>query len=232
MGCKCQSRDKPQNNEIEVNIESNQNNSIENIQRKLLEQSLLSEINLIRVNPEKYILKMDQYRNKINYDINSRTYYLKPNDKLQIRLKQGNEAIEKCIKSLHKQKKLSPVVYDEALCIRQIETRNHHQLASGIQIGDLTSINYIKDIFKEKLNEITKYEILSFHYDQNAPCGELSAFCQIVDDTGFNLFRRRNILNPKATHIGITCFNNSTGNEIDIVCFYIIMASVLNNNTQ
>lgn len=186
MGCQCQSSNKPLNNEIAVNIEeANPAFSIANIKNKLLEQSLLNEFNLFRVNPEKYITTIDKYRNKIIYDITSRTYYLKPNDKLQIKLKQGPEAIDKCIKSLHKQKKLNPLIFDEALCIRQMGNSGH-LLASINKFTDLTSIKYINDILKHKFTEITKYNILSFHYDQNAPCGELSAFCQIVDDTGFN----------------------------------------------
>lgn len=219
MGCQFVRNTPIDTQEIVITKKGKNNQVLNDIEKILLSTSLLNEFNLARTNPEQYGKKIEEYKLRVSYNATMKSYYLQANDHIEIAMNTGIDAIEKCCDFLRKQKQLKALKFSEALCLNKITITAENEINNS-------KSKMFPEIRKTILSQIKEaefqYNIQSFHYDKTTPNGEISAFCQIVDDTSSNCIRRKNIFNPNVTHVGITCRNVSKG----VVCFYIIFGSL------
>ena len=176
---------------------------------------LFEYINKIRTNPLSMIDKIEKSKsrifekdNKILFDCGNNIYSL---------LNQGIRTFDDCIKLLLTQKILEPIELNNDLKIEFDLDENSKK--------DLTSFEFMNKILQKKFEDINhKYNIIGFHYDICSDNPEISSILQIVDDTGSNYSRKKNILNSKAKYVGISFIYIKK----HIVCYYLLFANKKN----
>ena len=146
--------------------------------------------------------------NKILFDCGNNIYSL---------LNKGIRTFDDCIKLLLTQKILEPIELNNDLKIEFDLDENSKK--------DLTSFEFMNKILQKKFEDINhKYNIIGFHYDICSDNPEISSILQIVDDTGSNYSRKKNILNSKAKYVGISFIYIKK----HIVCYYLLFANKKN----
>ena len=108
-----------------------------------------------------------------------------------ISLNTGQEAFENAIAYLSEVDAMSPLSLPQEL---KIEIEDSEE--------DPTSLEFIKKAYTRKSEEVKDFfDIVGFHYDKSVDNAEISELLLIVDDTGGNLVRRNNIMNPKVKYV-------------------------------
>ncbi len=202
------------NNNYEL---KNQFNNSFNNQQNILSFQLLQQINIIRTNPLSYIDIINKYKENIIEKNNK--YYLKSNKYLNtlILLEKGESEFNECIKLLYLQESLEPIELNNKLKLDVNIPLNNENLS----IDYYTSLEFIEKIINNKIKLLEdNFEIIGFHYDKSLNDPELSVVLQLVDDTGNEKSRRKNILNKKVKYVGISALNLKE----NIYCYYLLFA--------
>ena len=179
------------NNIIDLKYSFNNN-------QNLLIFQILEQINIIRTNPLSYIDIINKYKENIIEKNNK--YYLKSNKNLNtlILLEKGESEFNECIKLLYLQESLEPIELNNKLKLDVNIPLNNENLS----IDYYTSLEFIEKIINNKIKLLEdNFEIIGFHYDKSLNDPELSVVLQLVDDTGNEKSRRKNILNKKVKYI-------------------------------
>ena len=182
-------------------------------QCETLRTQLLSEINKARSNPKRIIETLLKYKSNIHQVKNS--FYLKADEKNNIRLYKGYKSFEDCESFLNYQIPLEPLKIKNELNLPFPHTSKANCDKEKYLTKELTK----KAIEVEK-NKLT---IINFHYDISIGNPELSVLLQIVDDTNSKMQRRKNILSKKCKYIGITVGQLQEG----LFCFYFVFGADL-----
>ncbi len=134
----------------------------------------------------------------------------------KILLAQGWSKLSELVESLKNQNPIKPLEYNYKLCL---EVPNSKSDWSNKEIF----LKLISDK-KEELN----LKKTSFHFDIGYLDAETSAVLQLIDDnTGFSGSRRRNILNPNCTRVGISNIINGLKN-----CTYVLFVRSESNHEE
>ena len=144
---------------------------------------LLSEINKARSNPKRIIETLLKYKSNIHQVKNS--FYLKADEKNNIRLYKGYKSFEDCESFLNYQIPLEPLKIKNELNLPFPHTSKANCDKEKYLTKELTK----KAIEVEK-NKLT---IINFHYDISIGNPELSVLLQIVDDTNSKMQRRKSV---------------------------------------
>ena len=188
-----------------------------NNNQNLLIFQILEQINIIRTNPLSYIDIINKYKENIIEKNNK--YYLKSNKYLNtlILLEKGESEFNECIKLLYLQESLEPIELNHKLKLDVNIPLNNENLS----IDYYTSLEFIEKIINNKIKLLEdNFEIIGFHYDKSLNDPELSVVLQLVDDTGNEKSRRKNILNKKVKYVGISALNLKE----NIYCYYLLFA--------
>lgn len=188
-----------------------------NNNQNLLIFQILEQINIIRTNPLSYIDIINKYKENIIEKNNK--YYLKSNKCLNtlILLEKGESEFNECIKLLYLQESLEPIELNHKLKLDVNIPLNNENLS----IDYYTSLEFIEKIINNKIKLLEdNFEIIGFHYDKSLNDPELSVVLQLVDDTGNEKSRRKNILNKKVKYVGISALNLKE----NIYCYYLLFA--------
>ena len=188
-----------------------------NNNQNLLIFQILEQINIIRTNPLSYIDIINKYKENIIEKNNK--YYLKSNKYLNtlILLEKGESEFNECIKLLYLQESLEPIELNNKLKLDVNIPLNNENLS----IDYYTSLEFIEKIINNKIKLLEdNFEIIGFHYDKSLNDPELSVVLQLVDDTGNEKSRRKNILNKKVKYVGISALNLKE----NIYCYYLLFA--------
>ncbi len=182
--------------------------------------SLYEIINKIRANPKCFIDKIKSYKDKI---INKDYQFLLPIAKeIFITLNRGPKAFDETIEYLNKLEPMNSLIMKNELKIDIDNTINNFEEMN------FTSFSFLEKIIKNKKKELEKnkknYKIEGFHYDKSTNNAEISAILQIVDDNMGDCSRRKNLLNPQFTYIGISCVNIKE----NVFCYYMLFANTKN----
>ena len=182
-------------------------------QCETLRKQLLCEINKARTNPKKIIEHLLKYKNNIHQVKNS--FYLKADDKNNIRLYKGYKSFEDCESFLNNQMSLEPLKINNELNLP----------FPHMQKSFCDKEHYLTKELTKKAIEVEKSQlsIINFHYDISIGNPELSVLLQIVDDTNSRMQRRKNIFNEKCKYIGITVGQLKEG----LFCFYFVFGKDL-----
>ena len=170
--------------------------------------NLLYKINEIRSNPHSLINLINKYISQI-YIHNNQPYLIADKNN-HIKLFQGKNTFDNCIKFLQKQKSLPVLMLKEELSLSFPESN----------ISDCVKEQYLTPILQMKKETLIKRNInmVNFHYDITIPDPELSVMLQVVDDTNSLYQRRMNIFNEEVQYIGITIGKIRN----DLFCFYFV----------
>ena len=175
---------------------ANQDNDL-NIKKMEIERNrafcsdLLKEINLIRTNPKSYLKKVEIFEQMLKMTQERQLYIEVDDKKIPIN---GYLCFEELTKALEGKEKLKPLEFKDSLTIN---------LPSDPNV--LQSFDYMANQFvMKKLGLSDQYTAFGFHSDFNFRSSELSCFLQMLDDNNINRPRRKNILNPKYTSVGIS----------------------------
>jgi hypothetical protein len=202
------------NNNYEL---KNQFNNSFNNQQNILSFQLLQQINIIRTNPLSYIDIINKYKDKIIQKNNKFYLNVKKCHNTLITLEKGEIAFNECIKKLYLQPSLEPIELNNKLKLDVNIPLNNE----NISIDYYTSLEFMKKIIENKLKLLDdNFEIIGFHYDKSLNDPELSAVLQLIDDTGNEYSRRKNILNQKVKYVGISVVNLKD----DVYCYYLLFA--------
>lgn len=188
-----------------------------NNNQNLLIFQILEQINIIRTNPLSYIDIINKYKENIIEKNNK--YYLKSNKYLNtlILLEKGESEFNECIKLLYLQESLEPIELNHKLKLDVNIPLNNENLS----IDYYTSLEFIEKIINNKIKLLEdNFEIIGFHYDKSLNDPELSVVLQLIDDTGNEKSRRKNILNKKVKYVGISALNLKE----NIYCYYLLFA--------
>ena len=188
-----------------------------NNNQNLLIFQILEQINIIRTNPLSYIDIINKYKENIIEKNNK--YYLKSNKYLNtlILLEKGESEFNECIKLLYLQESLEPIELNHKLKLDVNIPLNNENLS----IDYYTSLEFIEKIINNKIKLLEdNFEIIGFHYDKSLNDPELSVVLQLIDDTGNEKSRRKNILNKKVKYVGISALNLKE----NIYCYYFLFA--------
>ncbi len=202
------------NNNYEL---KNQFNNSFNNQQNILSFQLLQQINIIRTNPLSYIDIINKYKDKIIQKNNKFYLNVKKCHNTLITLEKGEIAFNECIKKLYLQPSLEPIELNNKLKLDVNIPLNNE----NISIDYYTSLEFMKKIIENKLKLLDdNFEIIGFHYDKSLNDPELSAVLQLIDDTGDDYSRRKNILNKKVKYVGISVVNLKE----NVYCYYLLFA--------
>ena len=181
--------------------------------------SLYEIINKIRTNPKDFIDKIKIYKEKI---IRKDYQFLLPiENEIFITLNRGPKAFDEAIEYLNKLEPMNSLIMKNELKIDIDNTINNFEM-------NFTSFSFLEKIIKNKKKELEKnkknYKIEGFHYDKSTNNAEISAILQIVDDNMGDCSRRKNLLNPNFTYVGISCVNIKE----NVFCYYMLFANKKN----
>ena len=225
MGCKCGK----EINENEKQFDDNNQSTEHNYENGLTKKNLLSNgfklynhktnnldlqyltrnlsfslyelINKTRTNPKSFIDTIKIWKEKIIYKNNQ--YLLPISNEIYISLNKGVNAFDECITYLNQLEPMNSLIMKEELSIN-IEDN----IKENYEESKYTSFSFLEKVIKIKKKELEKnnkkYKISGFHYDKSCDNPECSLVLQIVDDNMGDLSRRKNLLNPYFTYIGIT----------------------------
>ena len=183
--------------------------------------SLYEIINKIRANPKCFIDKIKSYKDKI---IKKDYQFLLPIAKeIFITLNRGPKAFDEAIEFLNKIEPMNSLIIKNELKINIEDNINEN-----FDEMTFTSFSFLEKIIKSKKKELEKnkkkFKIEGFHYDKSTDNAEISAILQIVDDNMGDYSRRKNLLNPNITYIGISVVNIKES----VFCYYMLFANTKN----
>lgn len=186
-----------------------------------LSNSLLKEINKIRINPKSYISKVAKYIDYIT--VKEGKTLLNIGRDVYISLYKGQSAFEQAISFLSTQTPLDPLIMSEELKIDFSGINGNNDGFTENEFGNsVPSLSQIKCILCKKEESIEdSFTLMGFHYDNSTNNPELSAVLQLIDDTGASHIRRKNIMNPKIKNVGISC----SWIKDNVYCFYLIFGN-------
>ena len=242
MGCKCGK----EINENEKQFDDNNQSTEHNYENGLTKKNLLSSgfklynhktnnldlqyltrnlsfslyelINKIRTNPKSFIDTIKIWKEKIVYKNNQ--YLLPISNEIYISLNKGVNAFDECITYLNQLEPMNSLIMKEELSIN-IEDN----IKENYEESNYTSFSFFEKVIKIKKKELEKnnkkYKISGFHYDKSCDNPECSLVLQIVDDNMGDLSRRKNLLNPYFTYIGIT----TVIIKENVFCYYCLFAN-------
>jgi len=197
-------------------IKNQFNNSFNN-QQNILSFQLLQQLNIIRTKPLSYIDIINKYKDNIIKKNNKFYLKIKKYHNTLITLEKGEIAFNECIKKLYLQPSLNPIELNNKLKLDVNIPLNKE----NISIDYYTSLEFTEKIIDNKLKLLDdNFEIIGFHYDKSLNDPELSAVLQLIDDTGNEYSRRKNILNQKVKYVGISVVNLKD----DVYCYYLLFA--------
>ena len=246
MGCQCVNKCGKENGDIEKQFDdvkstdqylnsnnSNNKNSLRINDFKLyspknnfdlqyitrnLSFSLYELINKTRTNPKSFIDTIKIWKEKIIYKNNQ--YLLPISNEIYISLNKGVNAFDECITYLNQLEPMNSLIMKEELSIN-IEDN----IKENYEESNYTSFSFFEKVIKIKKKELEKnnkkYKISGFHYDKSCDNPECSLVLQIVDDNMGDLSRRKNLLNPYFTYIGIT----TVIIKENVFCYYCLFAN-------
>ena len=242
MGCKCGK----EVNENEKQFDDNNQSTEHNYENGLTKKNLLSNgfklynhktnnldlqyltrnlsfslyelINKTRTNPKSFIDTIKIWKEKIVYKNNQ--YLLPISNEIYISLNKGVNAFDECITYLNQLEPMNSLIMKEELSIN-IEDN----IKENYEESNYTSFSFFEKVIKIKKKELEKnnkkYKISGFHYDKSCDNPECSLVLQIVDDNMGDLSRRKNLLNPYFTYIGIT----TVIIKENVFCYYCLFAN-------
>ena len=242
MGCKCGK----EINENEKQFDDNNQSTEHNYENGLAKKNLLSNgfklynhktnnldlqyltrnlsfslyelINKTRTNPKSFIDTIKIWKEKIIYKNNQ--YLLPISNEIYISLNKGVNAFDECITYLNQLEPMNSLIMKEELSIN-IEDN----IKENYEESNYTSFSFFEKVIKIKKKELEKnnkkYKISGFHYDKSCDNPECSLVLQIVDDNMGDLSRRKNLLNPYFTYIGIT----TVIIKENVFCYYCLFAN-------
>ena len=242
MGCKCGK----EVNENEKQFDDNNQSTEHNYENGLTKKNLLSSgfklynhktnnldlqyltrnlsfslyelINKTRTNPKSFIDTIKIWKEKIVYKNNQ--YLLPISNEIYISLNKGVNAFDECITYLNQLEPMNSLIMKEELSIN-IEDN----IKENYEESNYTSFSFLEKVIKIKKKELEKnnkkYKISGFHYDKSCDNPECSLVLQIVDDNMGDLSRRKNLLNPYFTYIGIT----TVIIKENVFCYYCLFAN-------
>ena len=242
MGCKCGK----EVNENEKQFDDNNQSTEHNYENGLTKKNLLSSgfklynhktnnldlqyltrnlsfslyelINKTRTNPKSFIDTIKIWKEKIIYKNNQ--YLLPISNEIYISLNKGVNAFDECITYLNQLEPMNSLIMKEELSIN-IEDN----IKENYEESKYTSFSFFEKVIKIKKKELEKnnkkYKISGFHYDKSCDNPECSLVLQIVDDNMGDLSRRKNLLNPYFTYIGIT----TVIIKENVFCYYCLFAN-------
>ena len=242
MGCKCGK----EINENEKQFDDNNQSTEHNYENGLTKKNLLSSgfklynhktnnldlqyltrnlsfslyelINKTRTNPKSFIDTIKIWKEKIVYKNNQ--YLLPISNEIYISLNKGVNAFDECITYLNQLEPMNSLIMKEELSIN-IEDN----IKENYEESNYTSFSFFEKVIKIKKKELEKnnkkYKISGFHYDKSCDNPECSLVLQIVDDNMGDLSRRKNLLNPYFTYIGIT----TVIIKENVFCYYCLFAN-------
>ena len=242
MGCKCGK----EVNENEKQFDDNNQSTEHNYENGLTKKNLLSSgfklynhktnnldlqyltrnlsfslyelINKTRTNPKSFIDTIKIWKEKIVYKNNQ--YLLPISNEIYISLNKGVNAFDECITYLNQLEPMNSLIMKEELSIN-IEDN----IKENYEESNYTYFSFFEKVIKIKKKELEKnnkkYKISGFHYDKSCDNPECSLVLQIVDDNMGDLSRRKNLLNPYFTYIGIT----TVIIKENVFCYYCLFAN-------
>ena len=242
MGCKCGK----EVNENEKQFDDNNQSTEHNYENGLTKKNLLSSgfklynhktnnldlqyltrnlsfslyelINKTRTNPKSFIDTIKIWKEKIIYKNNQ--YLLPISNEIYISLNKGVNAFDECITYLNQLEPMNSLIMKEELSINiEDNIKENYEESNYISFSFLEKVIKIKKKELEKNNK--KYKISGFHYDKSCDNPECSLVLQIVDDNMGDLSRRKNLLNPYFTYIGIT----TVIIKENVFCYYCLFAN-------
>ena len=195
------------------------------IDRRLLCESILKEINDIRMDPRSYIAKVKHYKENIYYKDGQS--YLKIDESSSIKLKNGIKAFDDCISFLGMLKPMDSLQFSEFLTIKDFTSLSN----SDNLISECSSVNFLSKAIDTKIEELKGiYDIKNFHYDKTTFSPSISVLSQIVDDSTFTHQRRNNIFDSSTDSIGISAIKINT--KPNIYCIYLVFGKKIEDNNN
>lgn len=177
--------------------------------------SLLKEINLLRINPKCYSIKLRQCLEHIKLNTLNNKYYFyydRDDNNRKLKLKITKDNFNECITYLNTfdNELLQPLEYSSELTIPFP--------------SDDTSLAYDKHYLCEQIEQLkqrikNKFVFIDFQYDISTD-PVTSAIIQVVDSKKVNYQRRNNFLNENARYVGISYGKVSD----ELFCFYLVFA--------
>jgi hypothetical protein len=172
--------------------------------KKNFSEEILELINNFREAPKSFIPKLNEF-NEFIVEKNGKSI-LNKKGYPKIVLNNGKLAISNTVKILNELEPMSRLEYNKLL-----------EIPISDNPDDWTSYNKILDDKTNELlsNKSVKYNMFCFHFDLSITDPEFSLLMQLLDDTGFNGFRRNHFCDPELNYIAITSklINlNETGN--------------------
>lgn len=161
--------------------------------KKNFSEEILEIINSFREYPHLYIPKLKEFyefivEKKGKSILNKKGYP-------KIALNKGKLAIDNVIKILENLEPMNRLEYNSLL-----------EIPISDNPDDWTSYNKILDDKTKELlgNKTIKYNMFCFHFDLSITDPEFSLLIQLLDDTGFDGFRRNHFCDPEMKYIAIT----------------------------
>lgn len=198
------SEEEDNDDKIHQNDESVNNTSKIKKKKKKFDIEIIELINNFRQNPKDFIEKLKSMIPLIKTLSNDKLVYHKKGQP-RIVMNTGEQAI------------LSTIDY-----ISKLTPMNKLEVKKEIAITvppnpDLWTSKY-SSLVEEKTNELkkkslTKYSILSFHFDLSISDPETSLLLQLVDDNSFKGLRRSHICDPEMKYIAVTYASVNTANS-------------------
>jgi hypothetical protein len=176
---------------------------------------LLNEINKARTNPLSFITKIQKLKKYIVMKNNKTFLYLYNNPHLSINLDQGISSFDNCIEFLMQISKQTPP-------LKPLIMKEELKIPFPLNTPDIcVNKDYLQKVLLSKTEEnCGKLSIVDFHYDICVGDVGISALMQIIDDTGSNYQRRKNIFNSKTKYVGISEGIISQ----NMFCYYLLFA--------
>ena len=192
---------------------------------EIMRESMFNEINLMRLNPELVIQKIEKYSPLIKTF--PKYSYIEVDKNNKIKLNKGKSAFESCKNLFKNEKPNQSLILKNEFTFPFPDDTNDFSIQN--QNYDFIKENYLTNAlnnFKQHLIE-KNLELINFHYDIMTSNIELSVLLQIVDDTGSFFHRRNNIFHKNAKYIGI----NIKKLEKGLYCYYLVFGKdIIKNN--
>jgi hypothetical protein len=176
---------------------------------------LLNEINKARTNPLSLIDRIEKLK-KYVVTKNNRTFlYLNNNPQSSINLHKGISSFDNCIEYLKNLSQQTPP-------LKPLIMKEELKVPFPLNSPEIcVNKDYLKNVLQFKAEEnCGKLSINDFHYDICIADVGISALMQIIDDTGSDYQRRKNIFNKKTKYVGISegIINHN------MRCYYLLFA--------
>lgn len=171
--------------------------------------SLIDEINFLRTNPLAFAKKIQTYTEMIQHS-NCQGYYITINSST-ILLSKGKEPFTKAVEYLNTVQPLNALECDSDLVI-------HVSCDGGLVDDEVVE----KEIALLKEKKSGKYKEMGWIKDKNVSNAEFVAVYNFVDLYSEQGWKRKMMLNEKATKIGVSCFKMD---DNGVFC-YIIMFGI------